>query len=417
MNIKITIHIYPRLSKSNSAGLPPIYFRITINGRRKEFSTKKFINPSRWDHKMMRVKGNSEEARTINSYLDLLKNKVHQVENTLQFQNTPVTSEEVINYLIGKRKDRERMLLEIFKEHNKKVKALIGVDFALGTFSRYETSAKHISDYLQFQYHIKDIPITKVDHAFITGFDYYLRTERKCCNNTTVKYIKNFKKIIRICLANNWISKDPFLNYKVKLTSVEREILNDIEIQKIINKEISIERLDIVRDIFIFSCYTGLAYIDVKQLTKENIVRGIDGHLWIHTHRQKTAVPTKIPLLEMARRIIEKYEQHPISSNNEALLPVFTNQRINAYLKEIATICNINKELTFHCARHTFATTITLSNGVPIETVSKMLGHKSIKTTQHYAKITDRKVANDMEILKNVLGNNKQNGSNKFKNG
>lgn len=236
-------------------------------------------------------------------------------------------------------------------------------------------------------------------------YDFYLRSIRNCSNNTTIKYLKNFKKIIRICLANGWIDKDPFLNYKSKHTEVERNILTQEELDLLIQKEFRVERLKLVRDIFAFSCYTRLAYIDVKNLTKDNIIKGIDNSLWISTNRQKTDTSSKIPLLNTPLQIIESYDIHPAADNQNKLLPILSNQKMNAYLKEIADVCGINKELSFHCARHTFATTVTLSNGVPIETVSKMLGHKSIRTTQHYAKITDRKVAIDMNLLRQVIDN------------
>jgi site-specific recombinase XerD len=201
-------------------------------------------------------------------------------------------------------------------------------------------------------------------------------------------------------LDNDWISKNPFSKYKSKLREVERVYLSEVEIQSIINKDFKTERLSLVRDIFLFSCFTGLAYIDVKNLTKSHLSIGIDGEKWIFTHRQKTETASKIPILPITQMIIDKYDNHPESNNQNKLLPILTNQKMNAYLKEIAAICEIEKELTFHIARHTFATTVTLTNGVPIESVSKMLGHKNLKTTQHYAKILDKKVSEDMQILR-----------------
>lgn len=403
MNARITTHIYPRATKATAQGLQPLYIRVTIDKKRKEFTTKKYIKPNQWDAKLTKVKGNTEEARSINSYLEQQKAKLTQIELFLTYQNIPITIDTFMNAFQGKSQERERTLIPIFIEHNRKIKSLIGIEYSAGTHERYEVSLQHTKKYINFQYGADDIAISKIDHAFITGYDYYLRTEKSCSNNTTVKYIKNFKKIIKLCIANGWLSTDPFLNYKPKLQEVERDVLTETELSKIIAKEINIPRLDIIRDLFIFSCYTGLAYIDVKQLTQDNLVKGIDGKKWIHTHRQKTNIPSKIPLLKQAEQIIEKYKNHPKSNNETRLLPVPSNQKLNAYLKELATICGIHKELTFHCARHTFATTVTLSNGVPIESVSKMLGHKSIRTTQHYAKITDRKVANDMDELRSLL--------------
>ena len=404
MKVDLTIHIYARAAKANKSGLHPIYVRITLNGKRSEFSTKKYVDPKKWDEKTMRVKGNTEEARTLNSYLETIRTQITQLQMHFQYQAQEVTITQFMDTFLGRKKtQRERTLIPIFQDHNKRVKALLGIEFAPGTYERYETSLKHTQEFIKFQYGADDIPLSKIDHAFVADYDFYLRTERSCSNNTTIKYMKNFKKIIRICIANGWMEKDPFLRYKTKLQEVERNVLTQEELQTIINKEIRIERLALVRDIFIFSCYTGLAYIDVKQLTSRNIVKGIDGQNWISIHRQKTDTPSRIPLLDTAYQIIQKYADHPKSNNEDTLLPILSNQKMNAYLKEITDICGINKQLTFHCARHTFATTVTLSNGVPIESVSKMLGHKSIKTTQHYAKITDAKVSYDMQQLKQRL--------------
>ena len=283
--------------------------------------------------------------------------------------------------------ETKRMLVPIFQDHNNKIKELVGKEYAPGTLERYTTSLKHTIEFMQWKYNISDIDITKIDHAFITDYEFWLRSVRNCANNTAVKYLKNFNKIIKLCLANDWLDKNPFANYKSKVKEVERVYLTEAEIQSIIEKDFKTERLSLVRDIFLFSCFTGLAYIDVKNLTKAHVSYGIDGEKWIFTHRQKTESASKIPILPVTQMIIDKYENHPQCINEDKLLPILSNQKMNAYLKEIAGVCEIEKELTFHIARHTFATTVTLTNGVPIESVSKMLGHKSIKTTQHYAKI------------------------------
>ena len=399
MKAKITLHFYAKSTKANSVGLFPIYVRLTVNGQRFEYSTKKFIQSSKWSNELSRMKGNSEEARSINNLLDFIKSRINDIQFELLKNNISLNIEEFKNRILGT-KERERLLIPIFQEHNRKIKELIGLEYAAGTLERYETSLKHTKDFLSWKYNLTDINIEKIDHAFITEYEFYLRSERKCANNTAVKYIKNFHKIINQCMANGWLNKDPFSNYKAKVKDVERVYLTEEEIQAIINKDFKIERVAMVRDIFVFSCFTGLAYIDVKQLTKNNISLGIDGDKWIFKNRQKTDTTSKIPLLPMAQEIINKYENHPVCTNEDRLLPILSNQKMNAYLKEIADLCEINKDLTFHIARHTFATTITLSNGVPLETVSKMLGHTSLKTTQHYAKILDKKISEDMMILK-----------------
>ena len=400
MNATISILFYLKRAKVNAQGLAPIFQRITINGRRLDNSTGKFVDPSKWHPEMSKMRGNSEEARLINAHLDNLRTKILIAEKELNKKDIPVNLETLKNTLLGA-KERQRLLIPIFEEHNDKIKELLGIEYAPGTYERYQTSLKHTKDFLNWKYSISDIDITKIDHAFITDYEFYLRSVRKCANNTAVKYIKNFNKIIKLCLANDWLEKNPFSNYKSKVKEVERVYLSEVEIQNIINKDFKTERLSLVRDIFLFSCFTGLAYIDVKNLTKSHISIGIDGDKWIFTHRQKTESASKIPILPVTQMIIDKYANHPQAINEEKLLPILSNQKMNAYLKEIAGVCEIEKELTFHIARHTFATTVTLTNGVPIESVSKMLGHKNLRTTQHYAKVLDRKVSDDMKILRN----------------
>lgn len=404
MKTKITLHFYAKSTKANAAGLLPIYVRLTVDGNRMEFSTKKFIDSTKWSPEMSKMKGNTENARSLNEYLDLMRSKIFDIQMELIHRNEPLTIEVFKNRLLGIH-EREHMLIPIFDEHNRKVEELLGLEYAPGTLERYKTSLKHTKDFLLWKYNVSDIEINKIDHPFITEYEFYLRSVRKCANNTAVKYIKNFKKIIKICISNGWLDKDPFANYKSKIREVERDYLTQEEVQDIYSKVFVTERLNLVKDIFVFSCFTGLAYIDVKNLTVSNISMGIDGGKWIFTHRQKTETASRIPLLPIPEEIILKYADHPQCINEDKLLPVLTNQKMNSYLKEIADVCGIKKDLTFHIARHTFATTVTLTNGVPIESVSKMLGHKSIKTTQHYAKILDKKVSDDMDLLKSKLSN------------
>ena len=402
MNKTFNLLFFIKKNKIRTNGTAPIYLRITIDGKAAEIAAKRYIDPKKWDNKAHKAVGNSQEAKTLNSYLKTLEQKVYDFHYLMLKEEDFVTAESLKSKLLGTDIE-QRMLIPIFQEHNDKVEALVGQDFAPGTLERYKTSLKHTQEFLNWKYKVSDIDITKIDHVFIMDYDFWLRSVRKCANNTAVKYIKNFKKIIRLCMANGWLSKDPFLGYKAKLKVVERPYLTKDEIQAIYEKEFASDRLNQVRDFFIFSCFTGLAYVDVKQLSKSNINIGIDGDQWIFTRRQKTDTSTRVPLLPLARELVLKYENHPQCVNSDVLFPILSNQKMNSYLKEIASICGINKELTFHIARHTFATTVTLSNGVPIESVSKMLGHTNIKTTQHYAKILDKKVSEDMSVLRNLL--------------
>ncbi|MFD2891348.1 site-specific integrase [Flavobacterium chuncheonense] len=399
MKHKISILFYVKSAKASKNGLLPIYQRITINGTRIELSTSKFVVKSKWNAAAGKLKGSSEEARLINSYLDILKLKVYETEKWMVNNEHEITAHSFKNKLLGI-EENQRKLIQIFENHNKRMKELIGKEFSINTYKKYETALNHTKEFLKSQYSTTDISIKQIDLAFINDFDYFLRNVKNCNNNSTIKYIRNFGKIVKQCYANGWIEKDPFLNYKGKVKEIERTFLSETEIESLLNIEFKIKRLEIVRDMFVFSCFTGLAYIDVKNLTKSHISHGIDGEKWIFTHRQKTESASKIPILPVTQMIIDKYENHPQCSNENRLLPILSNQKMNAYLKEIAAVCNINKELTFHIARHTFATTVTLTNGVPIESVSKMLGHKNLRTTQHYAKVLDRKVSEDMKILK-----------------
>jgi integrase len=399
MQTRFSVLFYPRGNDIDKNGNAPIYLRITVDGKRSELSIKRKVLLTRWNSEGGKVRGTAAGVRELNRYIDTIKFKIYKIHDMLSENQELVTADIIKNIYLGKGK-KYKMLLEIFQTHNDKIERLVGKEFAPGTIERYKTAKKHVSDYINLEYKTKDIPVKDVDHKFISGLEYYLKTERKCAHNTAIKYVTNFKKIIRIAFANDWIQKDPFANWKAKLKIVEREFLTEEEIQKMVAKELHTERLDQVKDIFLFSCFTGLAYADVKKLSRNDIVIGIDGDKWIKIKRSKTDTRSSIPLLPTAIDILKKYDDHPDVSNKGRLLPVLSNQKMNAYIKEIAILCKIRKNLTFHLARHTFATTVTLSNGVPIESVSKMLGHKSLRTTQHYAKILDRKVSEDMKILK-----------------
>lgn len=386
----------------NAQGEAPIYMRITIDGKISEISTKRTVQPSKWNSQAQSVKGSSEESKSLNFYLKTFEQKVYDTYYELIREKEIISCDVLKNKLLG-RDQKNRMLIPIFQDHNDRIEKLVGKEFAKGTLTRYKTCLSHTKEFIRWKYKISDIDIQKIDYAFLNDFELFLRTERLCNNNSAVKYIRNFGKVIRICIANGWIQKDPFVNYHSKIKEVTRVFLNESEMSAISSKNFNNERLSVVRDIFLFSCFTGLAYIDTKKLTAQNIGIGLDGSKWIYTNREKTKTTSNIPLLAQAEKIIENYKNHPACINSGRLLPVLSNQKMNAYLKEIADLCGINKELTYHIARHTFATTVTLSNGVSIESVSKMLGHKNMRTTQHYAKILDSKVSEDMISLKQKL--------------
>ncbi len=402
MKAKVSVLFYTRKSKTKSSSHAPIYMRITVNGARAEFSTGKIVEISKWHPVLTRIRGNSEEARVINNHLDILKSTVLEIENKFVINGETFDAEDIKNSLLGNNKEG-RSLLPIFEDHNAKMEKLIGKEYALATLKNFRTCLKHLKSFLWKTYKKSDINLAKLQPSFLNDFDFYLRTEVQINNNAAVKHTKNLSKILKLCFKNGWIEKDIVQFYSGKFNEVTVNYLTESEIELIQNKEFSGDGLNLVKDIFLFSCYTGLAYIDIYNLTTGQISVGIDGNLWVITNRQKTGTSSNVPLLPRAKSIIDKYENHPFTSKSGKLLPVYTNQKVNEYLKTIADNCGINKKLTFHCARHTFATSVTLSNNVSIESVSKMLGHKSIKTTQHYAKILDKKVSEDMGNLTSIL--------------
>ena len=348
------------------------------------------------------MKGNSADARTFNNFLDALKNKVHTLEREMVLDGKPINYQTFRDIWFGVPGD-PHMILEVFQQHNEEVAILVGKDYSPTTLKRYKTSLGHTRKFIEWKYKKPDIDVSKLNYEFVSSYSFWLKSVRNCNQNSAMKYLGNFKKIVHVCLKNGWLTKDPFMGFKLSKHEVERPFLSEYELQAIISRNYEANRLNYVKDIFIFSCYTGLAYADVQKLKRSEIAVGVDGGKWIFTKRQKTDTSSRIPILPIAQTLMDKYKDHPQCIVQDKLLPVFSNQKMNAYLKEIAETCGITKNLTFHIARHTFATTVTLSNGVPIETVSKMLGHKNIRTTQHYAKILDLKVSEDMMTLKKKL--------------
>lgn len=400
MSATISIIFFARKSKLNRKGEAPIYMRVTMAGKRFDTGTKRFILLKNWSADAGRAKGTSEAARSINAYLESLQAKAYNHQRQLLNQGRELTLEAFKNSWFGIVGEKPKMLMKVFEQHNDEMKALVGREFSPLTLERYITAQKHTLEFLQWKYKVDDVDVKKLTYEFITAYEFWLKSERGCQHNTTMKYLSNFKKIINICIKSGWLDRDPFFGFKMSKREVSRPFLVEDELLRIAHKDFASNRIRQVRDIFLFSCFTGLAYADVKKLKRKEITIGIDGEQWIWTSRQKTDEDSRIPLLQPALDILEKYKDHPQCVHKDQLLPVLSNQKMNTYLKEIADLCNINKNMTFHTARHTFSTTVTLSNGVPIETVSRMLGHRNLKTTQHYARILDKKVSEDMKRLR-----------------
>jgi len=402
MTKNLNVLFYLKKSKVNANNEAPIYLRITVDGKRAEISTSRRIDIQKWNSSANKGVGRTESIREINEYLNILTSKVYKIQKDLVLEDIDYNANTIKDLISGANR-KSKTIIEVFQAHNKQLKQLEGKQYAKATVKRYDTALKHLQSFILYNYSINDIALNKINHKFITDFQFYLMNVKHQSHNTALKYIKNFKKIIKIAIDNDWIEKDPFSRFKRSFKTVDREILTQKEIDAIISKELDIPRLDLVRDIFLFSCYTGLAYIDVRLLSINDIVLDLNGDKEIHIKRKKTNTVSKIPLLPYAEKIINKYKNHPSALNSGTLLPVRSNQKLNAYLKELTDLCDINKNITFHTARHTFATTITMANGVPTESISKMLGHKSLRTTQQYAKILDLTVSQDMAKLKMKL--------------
>jgi site-specific recombinase XerD len=402
MGTNFNVLFYAKKKLKTTKGRIPIYLRVTIDGGRFETSVHRQVESDKWAAKIEKAKDNSEEAKSLNDYLDLMRNRAFNFQRELIMEGQDLTVKSFRNKWLGL-SGKIVTLLQVFGEHNDKMKLLVGKEFAPLTYVRYETTLEHTKKFLKYKFGVNDIEVRKINFTFVSEFSFWLKSVRNCNQNTTIKYLSNFKKIVLFCIQSGWIDRNPFLGFKMVKKEVIREILTSEDIEKMSNASFASERSACVRDIFLFCCYTGLAYADVKKLKRSEIANGIDGEKWILTTREKTDTPSRIPLLPKAMQLLNKYENHPKCINEDRLLPVLSNQKMNDYLKQIADVSGINKTLTFHIARHTFATTITLSNGVPIETVSKMLGHRSLRTTQHYAKILDLKVSEDMKRLKEKL--------------
>ncbi|WP_298245910.1 site-specific integrase [uncultured Christiangramia sp.] len=402
----LSVIFYVRKSKNETTTHATVYLRITFNGKRVELSTMRKVPLAKWNTKANKVSGTSAEAKQINRNLDIIKNRIYEIYQKLLDNDEDISISRIKEEYLGNN-SKHKSIIEMFEEHNMRMAKLVGKDYSFRTLQRYKTTKKHLCAFINSNFKLEDYPVKDIDVKFINAFIYYLKTALDLSHNSALKYLSYFKKIVRVAYTNGWLEKDPFYNFKMKVERIDREFLTKEEIIKIMEKEFTIPRMEHVRDIFIFSCYTGLAYIDVFKLTEDDIVKGIDGNQWIKLKRTKTKSLSSIPILPVAENIIEKYKD--IENPTGKLLPVYTNQRMNSYLKEIADSCDIKKNLTFHMARHTFATTVTLSNGVPIESVSKMLGHRSLKTTQHYAKILDEKLSEDMNLLKaRILANDQE---------
>jgi integrase len=382
---------------------PSISLRLTVDNKRIELATRQHVDADLWDAKSQTVKGKTEEAKAINRQLTLMKADLHKHYSMLLALDKPISAESLKNSYLGKGV-KERSLKEALDFYISRFTEKVNTGKkAANTLKSLKTTRDKLYAFIKHRFHLSDVLLKDIKSSFAFDFEHFLITNDRVSSNTAMKYIKILKRVIKMAVDQEWIATYPLSGFKCSYTEPQRERLTMDDIMTLYRKELLMDRLTEVRDVYLFCCFTGFAYQDVANLTKDNIVIGIDGERWIVKDRKKTNTPERIPLLPITLEIIEKYKDHPYCLNNDLLLPVNTNQRFNGYLKEIAIICGIKKHLTTHTARHTFATTVTLEHDVPIETVSQMLGHKSIRTTQIYAKVTQRKVSNNMKELKNRL--------------
>jgi integrase len=395
----MTILFIGKKSRTTRHQLLPIYLRVTIEGKRFEVATHRHVEQTEWCPSSGKAKGRSDSATETNMALDIIKKKVYEYKEQLNDENRDFTVNLLREKWFGQDRNK-RTLLGVFRSRIMDFERLVtkGV-YQKSTLAKYKSTEKHLLNYLEWQNMRQDILLVDLRIEFAGNFEYYLQAEKGLSINSSGKMIKNLKKVIRDCVDRDWLKLDPFYGYKVRHTDPKVPHLSADELRALEEKEITIMRLAIVRDVFVFSCYTGFAYVDVASLTANHIKIGEDGKKWLIKPRQKTGIPEVVPIFPPALRILNKYEHQFQLSTSKKLLPVPTNQKVNAYLKELADICGIQTKITFHIARHTFASTVTLDNGVPIDSVSKMLGHRSIKTTQIYAKVSSKKINDDTKEL------------------
>ena len=385
-------------------GEASVCMRITVNRVRVETNIRKSINPSLWNQAKECSRSKDRKSNDLNKFIDEARIRLYNIHYELKEEGLPITAEILRDkFFCLEKKEAPKTLIAVFQEHNDRCMQLVGKDFALITVRRYESCKRYLAELIKLNYNQDDLPLKDINGEFIRAFDFYLKTEKDCAQNTVIRYMKCLKKITNLSLANEWIVKDPFTGIKFQEKEVNREFLTWDELQIVINKKFELPRIDLVRDIFIFCAFSGLSFIDVKQLTSEHIVKDKDGNYWIRKARQKTKNMCNIPLLEVPLSIIEKYKGHPICEKQKVLLPVPCNQKMNSYLKEISDLCGIKKNLSTHSARHSYATSVCLANGVSIENVAKMLGHSDIKMTKRYARVLDQSILSDMKKVGNNL--------------
>jgi len=411
--MRLTINFILKKARQKSNGDIPVYVRFTMNGKRVELSTGIFVHPDKWDDSGQQVKGKTDNSRIINNRLDKIQMEILDIYNQLKSTEGDFNVIAIKNKLL--KIDESKGVLKVFDYYLDSILAKLNKGYSMETYKHYKSSRKRLADFIKFQFKKSDYSLDNINYKFLDAFDIYLKKEFKVHQNTAWNYHKHLRRVLNLAVSMDYLQKNPYSKFKVGLEETHREFLTSEELSKIEEKDIQIERLSAVRDIFVFACYTGLSYSDISKLNDSHLRIGTDQKEWIIIDRTKTNNRCRIPVLPKAKVVLNKYDDYPKNQFKGLLLPVLTNQKMNSYLKELGDICGIKKNITMHMARHTFATTITLDNGVPIETVSKILGHTSLKTTQIYAKILDHRISEDMSVLQKKLSPTKKKKSKSFK--
>lgn len=400
-NPYFTLTFFTRKPRAEGITDHKVYVRITVAGQQTDLAIGRSVNPDNWDQKRKMSKGRSRRDLELNKYLDEVRGRFNEIHATLVRENKLINPIVMRDQFLGK-VEKPKMFCDIFRQANQKRKEeLERGDIVQATYDRWERCITYLEDFFKLTMNVDDVPVRDVTSGMLDDFLHFLRVSKSCANNAAVRYLRCVKNTIQYALAHKWITEDPFVGKKYQRTYAERQFLTEPEIMAMLAIDFSdTPRLELVRDTFVFCCFTGLAFCDIKSLTRDNITTDTEGNAWIRKSREKTGELSIIPLLEIPRSIADKYSEDPIVKSTGVVLPVITNQKMNAYLKEIADLARIPKHLTTHIARHTFAS-LSLSNHVPMESIQKMLGHSDIKTTQIYAKMQDKTVYEDMEAMRN----------------
>ena len=388
------ILFFIRESRVRKDGTASIEVVLTVNGERCAFSTGKRVKSCNWDKAKQQVKGKDEEAQSLNNYLKAIKAKLYQKEAELLDRGFIITAELLRDAYFDKVESlKEKTLFEVFEEHNQEQEKLVGNGVSKATYWISVYTVRLLKEFVQQKYKREDLYLRELNLNFIQSFHSFLRIDKGMAQNSSTKHLKLLKKIVNLAVANSYMTTNPFITYKIEREPVEIDFLNEEELRKIINFDTPLPRLERAKDMFLFGCFTGLSYIDIKTLAPEHFEKDSTGRIWIKKRRVKTGVLSRIPLLPIAKLILDKYK------GGEKLLPIQDPADINKYLKDIAILCDIKKRITFHCFRHTFASTVTLANNISLEVVSKMLGHTNTRMTTHYAKLIDKCIGEQMDKL------------------